>query len=97
MGRGACVPGAASGTRAQAGWRRAVLGALCLLPALALLAQLGAPRAGPAASAAQVSRPGSGSIQRLRPSGRESACLAGVGAGYQPVASSSAHCDLARR
>lgn len=54
MGRGACVPSAASGARDQARRLGAVLGALCLLPALVLLARLGAPAARPAASAAQV-------------------------------------------
>lgn len=43
MARGACVPWASSGARAQAGWWGAVLGALCLLPALLLLVRLGAP------------------------------------------------------
>ncbi|XP_046518506.1 matrix metalloproteinase-23 isoform X3 [Equus asinus] len=54
MGRGACVPSAASGARDQARRLGAVLGALCLLPALVLLARLGAPAARPAASAAQT-------------------------------------------
>ncbi|KAM5266945.1 matrix metalloproteinase-23 isoform 1-T1 [Hipposideros larvatus] len=54
MGRGASVPWLASGVRAQAGWLRAALGVLCLLPALVLLARLGAPAARSAASAAQV-------------------------------------------
>ncbi|XP_074190394.1 matrix metalloproteinase-23 isoform X2 [Rhinolophus sinicus] len=53
MGRGASVPRAASGIHAQAGWLGAVLGALCLLLALVLLARLGAPAARPATSAAQ--------------------------------------------
>lgn len=53
MGRGASVPWLASGVRAQAGWLRAALGVLCLLPALVLLARLGAPAARSAASAAQ--------------------------------------------
>ncbi|XP_045426482.1 matrix metalloproteinase-23 isoform X2 [Pipistrellus kuhlii] len=45
MARGARVPWAASGPRAPAGWRGAALGALCLLPALLLLARPGAPPA----------------------------------------------------
>ncbi|XP_036738695.1 matrix metalloproteinase-23 isoform X2 [Manis pentadactyla] len=53
MGRGACVSSAASGARAQAGRLGAVLVALCLLPALVLLARPGAPAARPAAGAAQ--------------------------------------------
>uniref|UniRef100_A0A481C625 Matrix metalloproteinase-23 n=1 Tax=Sus scrofa TaxID=9823 RepID=A0A481C625_PIG len=53
MGRRACVPSAASGARDQARRLGAVLGALCLLPALLLLARLGAPAARLAASAAQ--------------------------------------------
>ncbi|XP_036163469.1 matrix metalloproteinase-23 isoform X1 [Myotis myotis] len=55
MARGACVPWASSGARAQAGWWGAVLGALCLLPVLLLLVRLGAlPAARPASSAAQA-------------------------------------------
>jgi matrix metalloproteinase-23 (CA-MMP) len=53
MGRGACIPCAASGA-VQARWLGAVLGGLCLVPALVLLARLGTPSA-PAWSAAQVS------------------------------------------
>ncbi|KAM7099040.1 matrix metalloproteinase-23 isoform 1-T1 [Molossus nigricans] len=53
MARGACVPWASSGARTQAVWLGAVLGTLCLLPALVLLVRLGAPAARPAASAAQ--------------------------------------------
>uniref|UniRef100_A0A8C3WKU9 Matrix metallopeptidase 23B n=1 Tax=Catagonus wagneri TaxID=51154 RepID=A0A8C3WKU9_9CETA len=52
MGRRACVPSAASGARDQARRLGAVLGALCLLPALLLLARLGAPAARLAAEAA---------------------------------------------
>lgn len=54
MGLGACVSSAASGARAQAGRLGAVLGALCLLPVLMMLARLGAPSARLAASAVQV-------------------------------------------
>lgn len=53
MGRRASVPRAAPGIHAQAGWLGAVLGALCLVLALVLLARLGAPAARPAASAGQ--------------------------------------------
>ncbi|GAB5574447.1 matrix metalloproteinase-23 [Prionailurus iriomotensis] len=56
MGLGACVSSAASGARAQAGRLGAVLGALCLLPVLMMLARLGAPSARLAASAAQAPR-----------------------------------------
>lgn len=53
MGLGACMSLAASGARAQARRLEAVLGALCLLPVLLLLARLGAPAARLGASAAQ--------------------------------------------
>ncbi|XP_035571850.1 matrix metalloproteinase-23 isoform X4 [Canis lupus baileyi] len=53
MGLGACVSSAASGAQAQARWLGAVLGALCLLPVLLLLARPGAPAARLGASAAQ--------------------------------------------
>ncbi|XP_034875908.1 matrix metalloproteinase-23 isoform X2 [Mirounga angustirostris] len=53
MGLGACMSSAASGARAQARRLEAVLGALCLLPVLLLLARLGAPAARLGASAAQ--------------------------------------------
>lgn len=45
---------AASGAQVQARRLEAVLGALCLLPALLLLARLGAPAARLGASGAQV-------------------------------------------
>uniref|UniRef100_A0A2K6G9C8 Matrix metallopeptidase 23B n=1 Tax=Propithecus coquereli TaxID=379532 RepID=A0A2K6G9C8_PROCO len=54
MGRGACVPLETPGGGVQGRRLGAVLGALCLLPALVLLARLGAP-AVRAWSAAQVS------------------------------------------
>ncbi|XP_066875544.1 matrix metalloproteinase-23 isoform X1 [Kogia breviceps] len=53
MGRGACVPAAASGAHDRARLLGAVLGALCLLPTLVLLARLGALGNRPVASAAQ--------------------------------------------
>ncbi|XP_077747769.1 matrix metalloproteinase-23 isoform X3 [Canis aureus] len=53
MGLGACVSSAASGAQAQARWLGAVLGALCLLPVLLLLARPGGPAARLGASAAQ--------------------------------------------
>ncbi|XP_064350262.1 matrix metalloproteinase-23 isoform X1 [Camelus dromedarius] len=53
MGRGACVPSEASGTGDRPRRLGAVLGALCLLPALVLLTRPGVPAARPAASAAQ--------------------------------------------
>ncbi|KAM8956076.1 matrix metalloproteinase-23 [Lycaon pictus] len=53
MGLGACVSSGASGAQAQARWLGAVLGALCLLPVLLLLARPGAPAARLGASAAQ--------------------------------------------
>eukprot|EP00074_Homo_sapiens_P083532 XP_016858106.1 matrix metalloproteinase-23 isoform X2 [Homo sapiens] len=54
MGRGARVPSEAPGAGVERRWLGAALVALCLLPALVLLARLGAP-AVPAWSAAQVS------------------------------------------
>lgn len=91
MARGACVPWASSGARAQAGWWGAVLGALCLLPALLLLVRLGAPPAAwPAASAAQVS-PSRRQGQRTRPSVRASTVPSGWGWGQHP--SSPAHAE----
>ncbi|KAF4018516.1 hypothetical protein G4228_010346 [Cervus hanglu yarkandensis] len=59
MGRGACVPSAASGARDPARRLGAVLGALCLFPALVLLAWPGTPTNGAGARAAQV-RAGAG-------------------------------------
>ncbi|XP_040501573.1 matrix metalloproteinase-23 isoform X3 [Ursus maritimus] len=56
MGLGACMSLAASGARAQARRLEAVLGAVCLLPVLLLLARLGAPAARLGASAAQAPR-----------------------------------------
>ncbi|XP_036918097.1 matrix metalloproteinase-23 isoform X1 [Sturnira hondurensis] len=53
MARGPCVSWASWGARAPAGGLGALLGALCLLPVLTLLARLGAPVAWPSASAAQ--------------------------------------------
>ncbi|XP_015999938.1 matrix metalloproteinase-23 isoform X1 [Rousettus aegyptiacus] len=53
MGRGACVPWAALGARAQAGWLGAVLCVLCLLPVLLSLARPGTPGSRPAAGAKQ--------------------------------------------
>ncbi|XP_059998830.1 matrix metalloproteinase-23 isoform X3 [Lagenorhynchus albirostris] len=53
MGRGACVPSAASGAHDRARLLGAVLGALCLLPTLVLLARPGALGNRPVASAAQ--------------------------------------------
>ncbi|XP_032719055.1 matrix metalloproteinase-23 isoform X2 [Lontra canadensis] len=53
MGLGACMSSAASGAQAQARRLEAVLGALCLLPALLLLARLGAPAARLGAGGAQ--------------------------------------------
>ncbi|XP_065792011.1 matrix metalloproteinase-23 isoform X1 [Muntiacus reevesi] len=53
MGRGACVPSAASGARDPARRLGAVLGALCLFPALVLLAWPGTPTNGAGARAAQ--------------------------------------------
>ncbi|KAK2105627.1 Matrix metalloproteinase-23 [Saguinus oedipus] len=52
MGRGGRVPSEVTGAGVESGWIGAVLVALCLLPALVLLARLGAP-AVPAGSAAQ--------------------------------------------
>ncbi|KAI2514558.1 matrix metallopeptidase 23B, partial [Homo sapiens] len=52
MGRGARVPSEAPGAGVERRWLGAALVALCLLPALVLLARLGAP-AVPAWSAAQ--------------------------------------------
>ncbi|XP_073653591.1 matrix metalloproteinase-23 isoform X4 [Tursiops truncatus] len=54
MGRGACVPSAASGAHDRARLLGAVLGALCLLPTLVLLARPGALGNRPVASAAQL-------------------------------------------
>uniref|UniRef100_A0A8C9B1N8 ShKT domain-containing protein n=1 Tax=Phocoena sinus TaxID=42100 RepID=A0A8C9B1N8_PHOSS len=54
MGRGACVPSAASGAHDRARLLGAVLGALCLLPTLVLLARPGALGNRPVARAAQV-------------------------------------------
>uniref|UniRef100_A0A8C9AWM1 Matrix metalloproteinase-23 n=1 Tax=Phocoena sinus TaxID=42100 RepID=A0A8C9AWM1_PHOSS len=59
MGRGACVPSAASGAHDRARLLGAVLGALCLLPTLVLLARPGALGNRPVARAAQV-RAGAG-------------------------------------
>ncbi|XP_053516486.1 matrix metalloproteinase-23 isoform X2 [Artibeus jamaicensis] len=55
MARGPCVSWAWWGARAPAGGLGALLGALCLLPVLTLLARLGAPAAWPSESAPQVS------------------------------------------
>ncbi|XP_054092802.1 matrix metalloproteinase-23 isoform X5 [Callithrix jacchus] len=52
MGRGGHVPSEATGAGVESRWLGAVLVALCLLPALVLLARLGAP-AVPAGNAAQ--------------------------------------------
>lgn len=57
MARGPCVSWASWGPHAPAGRSGALLGTLCLLPVLALLARLGAPATWPSASAAQVSLP----------------------------------------
>lgn len=89
---------AASGARAQARRLEAVLGAVCLLPVLLLLARLGAPAARLGASAAQVRAGGDG--QRGGRSGvQEPACHQwgwGEGGGGSPhQASSSAHSNLA--
>ncbi|XP_045404712.1 matrix metalloproteinase-23 isoform X2 [Lemur catta] len=43
MGRGTCVPSETPRSGVQGRWLGAALGALCLLPALVLLARLGAP------------------------------------------------------
>ena len=59
MGRGACIPSAASGAHDRARLLGAVLGALCLLPTLVLLARPGALGNRPVESAAQV-RAGAG-------------------------------------
>ncbi|KAJ1074385.1 hypothetical protein K5549_001080 [Capra hircus] len=53
MGRGACVPSAASGAGDQARRLGALLGALCLFPALVLLAWPGTPATRAGARAAQ--------------------------------------------
>uniref|UniRef100_A0A4W2FV01 Matrix metalloproteinase-23 n=1 Tax=Bos indicus x Bos taurus TaxID=30522 RepID=A0A4W2FV01_BOBOX len=55
MGRGACVPSAASGAGDRARQLGAVLGALCLFPALVLLAWPGTPANGAGARVAQTS------------------------------------------
>ncbi|XP_035881069.1 matrix metalloproteinase-23 isoform X2 [Phyllostomus discolor] len=53
MARGPCVSRASWGTLGPAGRLGALLGALCLLPVLALLARIGPPAAWPSATAAQ--------------------------------------------
>lgn len=72
---------AASGARAQARRLEAVLGALCLLPVLLLLARLGAPAARLGASAAQVRAGGDG--QRGGRPGGPRACVSAGGQGEE--------------
>lgn len=89
MGRGACVPWAALGARAQAGWLGAVLCVLCLLPVLLSLARPGTPGSRPAAGAKQVSS--SALCGPTQESGCPHLCVCKQWDRGQPRASSSAH------